>query len=293
MAADPRQPATLYAGGAGLLKSTDGGKTWTTLRADLQVRAIAVSPADAAVVYAGATDGCLKGTTAPSYRSADGGKTWTAIGGNLTSYAPHSTRAEIVFAASCSGVARSTDGGKTWQSLEGSRPAGYDVARVALAPSAPDVVYALSASEGGTVAVTKSEDGGKSWRNVTPREEMWAPTALAIDPGNPKVAYSVTGKGAFRTTDGGAGWTSANAGLDGIRHVDSSFVSYPLSALALDPTRPEVLYLGTGGGRPEGAGVFRSWDGARQWHRVGDGLGTRPVRDLTFAGGLVFAATSD
>jgi hypothetical protein len=70
-------------------------------------------------------------------------------------------------------------------------------------------------------------------------------------------------------------------------------VAYPLSALAIDPARPDVLYLGTGGLHSEGMGVYRSLDGGRQWHRLGDGLGSRPVRALVFAGRLVFAATPD
>jgi hypothetical protein len=297
LAADPRQPGTLYAGGAGLFKSSDaGGRAsggWVALRRDLQVRDIAVSPADPAVVYAGSTEFCLKGTTAPSYRSEDGGRTWRAIGGNLTSYAPHPARREVVYAAACPSVVRSADGGKTWQALEGSRDLNYEAHHVALAPSAPDVLYAMSASEGGTVQLAKSEDGGATWQDVTPSEQIWAPAALEVHPRNPNVAYAVTWTGVFRTDDGGARWTRANDGLEAARRVDVSVVTYPLSALAIDPARPDVLYLGTGGLGPEGLGIYRSLDGGVRWHRLGDGLGSRPVRAIVFAGPFVFAATGD
>ena len=67
----------------------------------------------------------------------------------------------------------------------------------------------------------------------------------------------------------------------------------PLSALAIDPERPEVLYLGTGDRRPQGAGIFRSLDRGGHWDALSNGLGNRPVRDLLFAGRIVFAATPE
>jgi photosystem II stability/assembly factor-like uncharacterized protein len=203
----------------------------------------------------------------------------------------------VVYAAACAGAVRSVDGGATWQTLEGARLLGYEARFIAVALRAPDVLYAMSASEGGTVRLAASADGGATWRDVTPDvpppDELWAPIALRIDPRDPHVAYAVTWKGVFRTADGGATWLPANAGLEAVRQVDVSVVAYPLSALAIDPARPDVLYLGTGGLHSEGMGVYRSLDGGRQWHRLGDGLGSRPVRALVFAGRLVFAATPD
>jgi photosystem II stability/assembly factor-like uncharacterized protein len=199
----------------------------------------------------------------------------------------------VVYAAACPDAVRSVDGGATWQALEGARLLDYEARFIAAAPRAADVLYVMSASEGGTVRLAASADGGATWRDVTPPDEPWAPIALRIDPSDPHVAYAVTWKGVFRTADGGATWLPANAGLEAVRQVDVSVVAYPLSALAIDPARPDVLYLGTGGLHSEGMGVYRSLDGGRQWHRLGDGLGSRPVRALVFAGRLVFAATPD
>ncbi len=291
---DPKQPATLYAGGKGVYKSTDNGKSWAALTTDFQAPDIAVSAANTSIIYAGATDGCAKGTEALSYRSDDGGKSWTAIGRNLRSYAPHPGNPDIVYAASCSGVVKSADKGRTWQDLKSDAwTLGYEGTHVVVSPRAPDVVYAMFASEGGTVSIAKSKDGGANWNNITPKEEIWVPTDLKIDHKDPNTLYAVTWKGIFRTTDGGATWKTVMSGLDSLRKVDSGFVSYSLSALALDPARPEVLYLATGGLEPKGYGIFRSWDRGEGWHDTGSGLGSVPVREVTFAGGMVYAATSD
>lgn len=292
--ADPRQPNTLYSGGKGVYKSLDQGKTWSTATTDFQADDIAVSPASASIIYAGATEGCYKGTEALSYRSDDGGKSWTAIGSNLRSYAPHPVNPDIVYAASCAGVVKSLDKGRNWQTLKTSvLPLGYDATHVAVAPGAPDVVYAMVVSEGGTVAMGKSNNAGATWAEVTPKGEAWAPMDLKIDSNDANIVYAVTGKGVFRTTDGGSSWKAEVTGLESVRKMDNAFVSYPVAALAIDPARSEVLYMATGGREPSGFGVFRSWDKGESWHDTGVGLGSMPVRDVTFAGDVMYAATSD
>jgi photosystem II stability/assembly factor-like uncharacterized protein len=77
IAQDQRQPDTFYAAnGREVLKSTDGGKHWRPVGGGLPigVYAVAVSPSDPRLVYAGVLDG----TTARVYRSEDGGATWQA-----------------------------------------------------------------------------------------------------------------------------------------------------------------------------------------------------------------------
>src|SRR5262245_29976335 len=74
LAADPREPRTLYLGSEmGLFKSTDGGDWWTELPAPLdgaQVWSILVLPADPDVILVGARPSRI-------LRSDDGGRTWS------------------------------------------------------------------------------------------------------------------------------------------------------------------------------------------------------------------------
>ena len=81
--------------------------------------------------------------------------------------------------------------------------------------------------------------------------------ALASDPRNNSVVYLASSGGVWKTQDGGATWVPQ---LDSAR-------SSQVCSLALDPSLPDVLYLGTGDNqlpRPaQGAG--RSADGGRSW----------------------------
>jgi photosystem II stability/assembly factor-like uncharacterized protein len=67
---------TFYAAnGRQVLKSTDEGKSWRPVGEELPgVSAVAVSPSEPRVVYAGV----LEGDTATVYRSDDGGESWRA-----------------------------------------------------------------------------------------------------------------------------------------------------------------------------------------------------------------------
>jgi photosystem II stability/assembly factor-like uncharacterized protein len=69
-------PDTFYAAnGRQVLRSTDSGESWRPVGGELPgVSAVAVSPSDPQIVYAGV----LEGDTATVYRSEDGGETWEA-----------------------------------------------------------------------------------------------------------------------------------------------------------------------------------------------------------------------
>ncbi len=94
LALDPNNPNIVYAGtsvsnalfsntGTGILKSSDGGSTWTQLPGpsptgpglETVVESLAVSPSDDNVVLAADASGAGPGV----YRSADGGNTWTQV----------------------------------------------------------------------------------------------------------------------------------------------------------------------------------------------------------------------
>lgn len=137
-AAAVSQPSTVYlAAKRDVLTSRDGGKTWNRLPNVLpsQITALAVSPANAQELYAGAE-------SLGMFKSTDGGATWTAINSGITltpgaretisaiaidpanANVLYATRGVWVGTASAryfpTGLLFSRDGGNTWTALQAS-----------------------------------------------------------------------------------------------------------------------------------------------------------------------------
>ena len=75
MAQDPRNPGTLYVGADGVYKTTDYGGSWASAGgtfANTTMTALAVSPADSSVIYAGSLQG-------GGFMSTDGGSSWQRL----------------------------------------------------------------------------------------------------------------------------------------------------------------------------------------------------------------------
>lgn len=99
------------------------------------------------------------------------------------------------------------------------------------------------------------------WRNVGPSRGGRS-TAVTGDPTNPLVFYfgAVNG-GVWKTSNAGQSWENITDGVSDISSV---------GAIAVAPSDPNVIWVGTGEGEPRedltyGTGVYRSTDGGRTW----------------------------
>ena len=102
------------------------------------------------------------------------------------------------------------------------------------------------------------------WREVGPFRAGWSTMAAGI-PGEPNVYY-------FGGADGGV-WKSIDAGLTWQPSFQQAG-SISIGALAVAPSNPEILYIGTGQVAArydvvEGDGVYRSMDGGKSWTHIG------------------------
>jgi hypothetical protein len=230
VAVDPSDARVVYAGPAtclpALLKSVDGGTSWTTTAIPVPFSWIGVSPANSKIVYAVSPQNYnLCGTPAAGgelYKSIDGGASWTQqstgtrpFSQRIPSLDPYSANTVYgVFAD----VSRSNDGGITWQSLASglTQPLTVD----ALALPGGGVRLLVPDSDPGVFQVYPSrteysDDGGQTWQIAAP---VWL-QRIQEDPGNPSTAVAVSAGGAT------ASFISI-LNTTGTRLVYSSYSSY-------------------------------------------------------------------
>jgi uncharacterized protein (TIGR03437 family) len=293
LAIDPANPDTIYAGtgeenfaqdcysGTGILKSTDGGMTWTNYPgpfAQHTVGGIAVHPKDGMTVLAASSIGL--------YRSTDAGQTWTSVlPGTATSVFFDPAQPGVAWAAmgnpfgsNLNGVYRSTDSGATWTAADGTVPAnlptGGSTGRIQIVnvPTSPNsalaIVTSIISGPGASLrGVYSTTDAGEHWvkfNNVpdfcTP--QCWYDLVIAPHPSNPLIIFMGGKSTNLRTLDGGNSWSVQGATTSGLPHADNH-----IAAFTNDGTR---LYLGNDGG------MFSSdsfQGGAIVWNNLNSNLG--------------------
>ncbi len=285
---DPKDPLTIWVGtgennsqrsvayGDGVYRSVDGGKSWEAmgLKTSEHIGRIVVDPRDSKVVWV-AAQGPLwaSGGERGLYRTADGGKTWRQVlkisddtGVNEVWLDPRNP--DVVLATSYqrrrhvwtlidggpeSAIHKSTDAGATWKKIEKGLPKG-DLGRIglAVAPSQPDVVYAIVEASGAKdKGVYRSTDFGWTWErrgdHLSSSPQYYQ--ELVVDPQRPERVYSLD---TFLMVSDDAGKTFRRAG-EKYKHVDNH-------ALWIDPEDSDHLVNGNDGG------MYESWDRAATWH---------------------------
>jgi photosystem II stability/assembly factor-like uncharacterized protein len=269
LAVDPRNPSRLFAAVDGrLISSRTAGRRWRDVALPdetcNQLTNVAVAPSDGLTVYAGGSPLSGIGDNPPpcsggcqTFHSRDGGATWECLPlTNVTRFVVDPSDPETVYAfgPALPGVtldcdfAKSSDGGRTWQPL---RPGGFGFgigfSLLAIDPAAPRHLYTVLDR-----TLWESLDGGQTWATKGPGIPSFpilfpSPVAaLLVDPRNSAVLYaSVDPVGVLRSTNGGLSWRLLSGGLP-------SGVLDAAGPLAIDPSQPDLLFLGTGD-----RGVFR------------------------------------
>jgi photosystem II stability/assembly factor-like uncharacterized protein len=279
----PSNPDIIYVGtgepnnrqsssfGAGVYKSTDGGKefVYVGLKETQSIGRVVVHPKDPNIVFVAAV-GHLFGPNPERglYKTTDGGKTWTNTkfidnDTGFTDVVMDPSNPNLLIAASYqrrrqpwgfngggpgSGLWKTTDGAKTWTKLTGGGlPENPIIGRIGLdiARSKPSTIYAsievgpsggtgAGVNDDGTLAQPGQGRGGGGGRGQVP------------PPPDPKKS------GIWRSDDSGKTWRF-------LSNQGDRWMYY--SQIRIDPSNPEIAYQG-------GAPFFKSVDGGKNWQQV-------------------------
>jgi photosystem II stability/assembly factor-like uncharacterized protein len=264
--------------GDGMYKSTDGGRHWQRigLTQTRQIARVMVNPTNPDIVFAAA----LGHPYGPNpergvFRSLDGGRHWQKVlylnantGADDVVFKPADP--QTVYAALWqtrrppwsvyppsngpgSGLYVSHDGGSHWTRITGNGfPAHPGRIGLAVAPTQPNLLYALVDGNWKTGGLYRSEDGGVHWQHVSRDRRIftrcWYFCALTVDPSDAQRVY-VMDTIVLRSDDGGAHFIA----LKGDPTGDD------FHQLWIDPTDPSRMILGS----DQGAQV--TLDGGKTW----------------------------
>jgi photosystem II stability/assembly factor-like uncharacterized protein len=246
LAGVPSQPNVFYVGvvNGGVWKTTDYGRIWNPIfdqQPTGSIGAVAIAPSNPDILYVGSGEGLHR----PDLSTGDG-------------------------------IYKSTDAGRTWTHL-GLRD-GQQIPRLSVDPTNPDRLFAAVLghpygpnSERG---VFRSLNGGQTFEKVLFKDEDTGASFVEIDPSNPNIVYAAlwearqgpwengawsgTGGGIFKSTDGGTTWRQLTKGLpaDGVVQAN----------IAIAPSQTSRLFA-TVASRAT-VELYRSDDAGENWLKV-------------------------
>jgi photosystem II stability/assembly factor-like uncharacterized protein len=273
--------------GNGVYKTTDAGKTWTHLglRDTQMIAAIAVDPTNPDRLFVAA----LGHPYGPNeergvFRSTDGGASFQKVlykdaytSANEVLMDPHNPNTLYAmlwsqqqsfiegqgFGGAGMGIFKSADGGSTWNQLSEGLPQILQ-ANVAIAPSDPNILYAMIAPGQGPIGVYKSTDAGAHWFLAVKGPGMPAgltqdmrPTArigggdlptVTVDPKDPDVVYSASTV-MWRTMNGGQTWSAVRGAPGGDDY----------QRIWINPNNPDIVFAVADQGAVVSANRGQSW----------------------------------
>jgi len=279
---DPTNADVLYAGGGSLHRSLDGGDTWTvvsrgsgavSLHADQHALAfVAGSP----LLYVGNDGGVYSTANRTALPLA-----WSNLNSTLaiTQFYPglsiHPANIDVAFGGTQGNGTQRYTGNLQWENVT-CRDGGWTV----LDSTQPSTVYA---SCQGT-EIQRSTNGGNSWlpamNGIDRSDRVQLVPPLVGDPSNPMRLYFGTFR-VYHSPDGAGSWAPISPDLAG--------ENFRLTTIAVAPSDPNVVYVGTSNGRVHI--TINATAGARAfWANRSTGLSGRFITQIAVDPGNSFIA---
>jgi photosystem II stability/assembly factor-like uncharacterized protein len=193
---------------------------------------------------------------------------------------------EFYFGHVNGGVWKTIDAGRVWEPVFDGQPVA-SIGALAVAPSAPDVIYVgsgestLRDSTGYGDGMYKSTDAGLTWTHLG-LDDTRHIGKIAVHPANPDIVFVAAighyygpsaERGVFRSQDGGKSWQKVLYKNENVGAVE----------VVIDPGNPQVLFAGLWNTRRPpwfvypptngpGGGIYKSTDGGDTWQQLTQGL---------------------
>ncbi len=251
----------------GVLKSTDGGKTWNTtglswkLTDYAMIYRILKDPDDDNTLYVATNKGL--------YKTTDGGVSFNEIDAHhFREIEFNPDDKSIMYAGdSWGGIFYSTDGGQSWTQVIDKNDVGAGRVAIAVSPDSANVVYGLIVgSDNGLFGVYRSNDYGHTFQvvqdtinllgwNCTGTDDGgqgWYDLVLVADPTDANTVY-VGGVNTWVSHDGGHHWALANhwsstcSNQNEIVHADKHYMAFQPGTNALFECNDGGIYKSNDG----------------------------------------------
>ncbi len=255
-------------GGVGILKSHDGGNSWSPINnglSDLYVGSLRMHPNNPKILFAATGNNACSGLydnkiTSGLFRTSDGGTSWSKVISNdvITTVNFSPSKPNIAYAASSFAVYRSGDGGSNWKRFSHDNAWGPPGVRAGIPidltvdPENPYLIFVNNYGGG----VFRSRTGGKKW-------EIWSKGYAGSDiqqvktfDGNDSTVYAIGRSGPFVSYDYGANWT-------GIANGEAK-TNPEWYAASINPVDSNIFLIS----EEMGGGIYRTEDNGRNFVEV-------------------------
>ena len=262
--------------GMGILKTTDGGLTWSksldwTYQQQKGIWAVKINPLNPNTVWAATTEG--------TYRSYDAGTTWMQVHNVVMVMDlvinPVDTNIVITgngnFASTGFGLYRTSDGGSSWTKITSALPSNFEgKIQLDIYNADPNIVYA-SIGHGFFVNgpnaswLCRSTDVGVNWQVRSTVDyskwQGWFSHDVAVNQSNPDELI-IIGIEVYKSTNGGStivqksipGVTNGTTPPIGGQEGGPTYVHSDAHDVKQHPTNHNTYYIATDGG------IFRTTD---------------------------------
>ena len=258
ISSDPHDSDVVFlAAGNGVLRTLDGGATWTLVTGweVTEAQDISVDPHAPENVYVATAYGV--------WHTSDAGDHWVETTASLPekytqAVAVDRTQRGRVLIGTWGGLYVSDDAGKSWNLAAAD---GTPVLDIKQSMTESDTWIAATHDHG----VMLSDDGGRTWRVADAVPDEHSVLAVAVDPFDATTMAAGGWGGVFLSTDGGRRWDRRTEGLP----VSETY------EVVFDANEPGRLWAA-----PVESGMYYSDDAGTTWQYAG--LNGALVFDMTF-----------